>query len=150
MVSINHAMILPLLRKLGPLVHILHCSSRDVHVMPLTSSGLSAGLVNGLYTIEETVTPAHEGLRVDIFVILHESPGHPGAPRRRPPRNCGRKDQVRLGVAPSSGRPYLSRYSRSMTKLHAAGLERSSHSAAGIRISSRRKLFRALKAETYQ
>src|SRR5258706_5702643 len=61
-----------LLRKLGSLVHIFHRCSRNVHVMSLDFPGLSTGLVDGLYTIEETVTPAHERLRVDIFVILHK------------------------------------------------------------------------------
>src|SRR2546426_4277605 len=40
--------------------------------MSLDLAGFSAGLVNGLHTVEEAVPPAHEGLRVDIFVIFHE------------------------------------------------------------------------------
>src|SRR5439155_3470632 len=61
-----------LLGKLGTLVHVFHGGGSDIHVMALDLTGLSAGLVDCLYTIEEAVTPAHEGLRVDIFIVLHK------------------------------------------------------------------------------
>src|SRR5437667_1375191 len=40
--------------------------------MPLDLTGLGTGLVDRLDTIEETIAPAHERLRVDIFVVLHK------------------------------------------------------------------------------
>ena len=58
--------------KLGTLIHVFHGSGSDIHVMPFDLTGLSTGFVDCLYTIEEAVAPAHEGLRIDVFVILHK------------------------------------------------------------------------------
>src|SRR5215472_7097965 len=40
--------------------------------MPLDLTGFSTGFVDRLHTVEEAIPPAHEGLRVDIFIILHK------------------------------------------------------------------------------
>src|ERR1700680_1094040 len=51
------------LGKLSTLVHVFHGCGSDVHVMTLDLTGLCAGFIDGLYAVEVTVTPAHEGLR---------------------------------------------------------------------------------------
>ncbi len=60
------------LGELGTLVHVFHGCGSDVQVMAFDLTGFSTRFVYGLHTIEEAIAPAHEGLRVDIFVILHK------------------------------------------------------------------------------
>ena len=60
------------LGELGALVHVFHGCGSDVQVMAFDFTSFSTRFVDGLHTIEEAVAPAHEGLRVDIFVILHK------------------------------------------------------------------------------
>src|SRR5436853_2273554 len=50
------------LGKLSTLIHVFHRSGSDVHVMALDFTCLSTGFVDCLYTIEEAIAPAHEGL----------------------------------------------------------------------------------------
>jgi hypothetical protein len=58
--------------ELGAAVHFLHRSGGDVEVVALDLAGLRRRLVDRLHAVEETVAPVHEGLRVDVLVVLHE------------------------------------------------------------------------------
>ena len=58
--------------KLGALVHVFHGGGGDVQVAALDLAGLGAGLVDGFHHKQKAVTPVHEGLAVDVFVVLHE------------------------------------------------------------------------------
>ena len=61
-----------LLGELGALVHLLHGAGGDVQVRALDLAGLGLRLVHGLHAVEEAVAPVHEGLRVDVLVVLRE------------------------------------------------------------------------------
>ena len=61
-----------LMGELGPLVHLLHRAGGDVEVVALHLAGVGLGAVHRLHREEETVAPVHEGLRVDVLVVLHE------------------------------------------------------------------------------
>jgi len=56
----------------GASIHFFHRPSGDVEIMALDFAGLSLCFVYRLHHVEETITPVHERLRVDILVILHE------------------------------------------------------------------------------
>ena len=49
-----------------------HVSRGDVEVVPLDLSGFGHRLVDGLHRRQVPITPAHEGLAVDVLVILGE------------------------------------------------------------------------------
>ena len=51
-------------------VHVFHCCSSDVHVVAFDLAGFGTGTVDSFHTVEEAITPAHEGLGVDVLVIL--------------------------------------------------------------------------------
>lgn len=74
-----------LLGELGALVHLLDGGRGHVHVVALALAGLGLGLVDGLLAEQETVAPAHEGLRVDVLVVLGEIEPAPQAFIDRPP-----------------------------------------------------------------
>ncbi len=61
-----------LLGELRALVHVLHGPGGDVQIRALDLAGGRARLVDGIHDIEEAVAPVHEGLRVDVLVVLHE------------------------------------------------------------------------------
>src|SRR5208337_1465759 len=61
-----------LLGELGPLVHVLHRRGGYVEIAALDLAGRSLGLVDRLHAIEKAVAPMHEGLRVDVLVVLGE------------------------------------------------------------------------------
>ncbi len=61
-----------LLGEIGALVHVLHRGGGDVEIGSLDLPGRRLRLVDRLHAIEETVAPMHEGLRVDVLVVLGE------------------------------------------------------------------------------
>ena len=61
-----------LLGELGALVHVLHRAGGDVEVVALDLAGRGRGAVDGFHAVEEAVAPVHEGLRVDVLVVLDE------------------------------------------------------------------------------
>ncbi len=61
-----------LLGELGALVHLLHRAGGDVEVGALDLAGRGLRLVDRLHAVEEAVAPVHEGLRVDVLVVLGE------------------------------------------------------------------------------
>ncbi len=60
------------LRELRAAVHLFHRAGGDVQVAALDLAGGGAGLVDGVHHEQEAVAPVHEGLRVDVLVVLHE------------------------------------------------------------------------------
>ena len=60
------------LGELGPLVHLLHRGGGHVEVVALDFAGLLGGPVHGLHDEQVSVPPAHEGLGVDVLVVLGE------------------------------------------------------------------------------
>jgi hypothetical protein len=61
-----------LLGVFGALVHFFGRRRGNVQVVTLTLAGFRLGLVNRLHAEIETVIPAHERLRIDVFVVLGE------------------------------------------------------------------------------
>ena len=61
-----------LLRELRAAVHLLHRAGGDVQVAAFDLAGRRARLVHRVHHEEEAVAPVHEGLRVDVLVVLHE------------------------------------------------------------------------------
>ena len=61
-----------LLGELGALVHVLHRRRGDVEVVTLDLAGGGLCALHGLHDVDVAVTPAHEGLRVDVLVVLRE------------------------------------------------------------------------------
>ena len=61
-----------LLGVLGTLEHLVRGRRGDVQVVTLTLAGLALGLVDRVHDEIEALTPAHEGLRVDVLVVLGE------------------------------------------------------------------------------
>jgi hypothetical protein len=61
-----------LLGELGALVHLLDVRRGDVEIVALALAGLGLGLLDGFLAELEAVAPAHEGLRVDVLVVLGE------------------------------------------------------------------------------
>jgi hypothetical protein len=53
-------------------VHLLHRAGGDVQVVPLTSPVAALALLTASMHVQEAVAPVHEGLRVDVLVVLHE------------------------------------------------------------------------------
>ncbi len=60
------------LGKLGPFEHFLNSWGRDIQVMPLALAGLGFSLINRFNHVFKSVAPAHERLRVDVFIVLGE------------------------------------------------------------------------------
>ena len=60
------------LGELGALVHVLHRAGGDVEVVALHLAGRGRRAVHRLHAVEEAVAPMHEGLRVDVLVVLDE------------------------------------------------------------------------------
>ncbi len=60
------------LREVGAGVHLLHRAGGHVEVVALDLAGRGARLVDRVHAVEEAVAPVHEGLRVDVLVVLHE------------------------------------------------------------------------------
>ena len=60
------------LRELGALVHVFHRAGSDVEVGALDLARCGLRLVDGFHAVEESVAPVHEGLRVDVLVVLGE------------------------------------------------------------------------------
>ena len=56
----------------GALVHVLHRRSGDVQIGALDLAGFRLRLVDRLHAVEESLAPVHEGLRVDVLVVLGE------------------------------------------------------------------------------
>ena len=56
----------------GALVHVLHRRGRDVEIGPLHLARRRLRLVHRLHAIEEPVAPVHEGLGVDVLIVLGE------------------------------------------------------------------------------
>jgi hypothetical protein len=61
-----------LLGKLGALVHLLHRPGGDVEIVPLDLARGRLRTVDAFHAVEEAVAPAHEGLAVDVLVVLGE------------------------------------------------------------------------------
>ena len=60
------------LGKFSALVHVFHGTGGDVQVMALDFTRRGGSLVDRFHTVKETVTPVHEGLRIDILIVFHE------------------------------------------------------------------------------
>ncbi len=60
------------LGEFGALVHVLHGAGGDVEIGALHLAGRGLRPVHRLHAIEEAVAPVHEGLRVDVLVVLGE------------------------------------------------------------------------------
>ena len=60
------------LGELGALVDRLHRAAGDVQVAALDLAGGGTRLVDAVHHVQEAVAPVHEGLRVDVLVVLHE------------------------------------------------------------------------------
>ena len=60
------------LGELRPLVHVLHGPGGDVQIGALDLAGQRLGPVHRLHAVQEPVAPVHEGLRVDVLVVLGE------------------------------------------------------------------------------
>src|SRR5664279_2518954 len=58
--------------KVGSFVHLLHGSGGDVQVVPLDLASHSHGAVHRFHAEQVAVAPAHEGLAVDVLVVLAE------------------------------------------------------------------------------
>src|SRR6185437_4773340 len=58
--------------ELGALVHPLHRPGGYVEIGALDRTGGRARLVDRVHDVQEAVAPVHEGLRVDVLVVLHE------------------------------------------------------------------------------
>ena len=61
-----------LLGELGALVHVLHGRGGDVEVVALDLAGHRLGALDRLHAEQEAVAPVHEGLGVDVLVVLGE------------------------------------------------------------------------------
>ena len=59
-------------RVFGALVHLFGRGRGDVEVVALALAGLALGLLDGFLHEVETLAPAHEGLAVDVLVVLGE------------------------------------------------------------------------------
>ena len=60
------------LGELGPRIHLLHRAGGHVEIVALDLAAGGAGLVDCLHAIQKAIAPMHEGLRVDVLVVLHE------------------------------------------------------------------------------
>ena len=58
--------------ELRPLVHLLHRGRGDVHVVALDLARAGRRAVDRFHRVQVAVAPAHEGLRVDVLVVLGE------------------------------------------------------------------------------
>ncbi|OPZ12305.1 MAG: hypothetical protein BWZ07_01427 [Alphaproteobacteria bacterium ADurb.BinA280] len=54
------------------LIDIFHGRAGDVQVGAFHLAGRGTGFVDAIHDVEKAVTPVHEGLRVDVLVVLHE------------------------------------------------------------------------------
>ena len=61
-----------LLGEFGALVHVLHRAGGDVEIGALDLAGRGLRLVDRLHAVEKAVAPVHEGLRIDVLVVLGE------------------------------------------------------------------------------
>ena len=59
-----------LLGEFGALIDLFHRSGRHVHVVAFSLAGFGLRFLDGFLAEQEPVAPAHEGLRVDVFVVL--------------------------------------------------------------------------------
>ena len=60
------------LGEFGAAVHLFHGAGGHVEVAALDLAGGGTGLVDRVHHVQEAVTPVHEGLAVDVLVVLHE------------------------------------------------------------------------------
>jgi len=58
--------------KLRALVHVLHRRGGNIEIGALDFAGRGLGAIDRLHAIEEALAPMHEGLRVDVLVVLGE------------------------------------------------------------------------------
>ena len=61
-----------LLGELGALVHVFHGRRGDVEIGALDLAGRGLRAVDAFHAVEEAIAPMHEGLRVDVLVVLAE------------------------------------------------------------------------------
>ena len=61
-----------LLGEFRPLVHVLHRARGHVQIAALDLAGRRLRLVHRLRAVEEAIAPVHEGLGIDILVVLGE------------------------------------------------------------------------------
>ena len=59
-------------RKLGSAIHFLHVSRSHIKIVTLDLARVCLSFVDSLHTKQEAITPVHEGLTVDVFVVLGE------------------------------------------------------------------------------
>ena len=59
-------------RKLGTPIHFFHGAGSHIQIMPFDFAGCGRRAIDGFHHKQKAVAPMHEGLRVDILVILHE------------------------------------------------------------------------------
>ena len=81
---------------LGTLVHLFRSRSGHVQVVTLALAGLALGLQGGFLHEVETLAPTHEGLAVDVFVVLGEVQTAAQALVHRTAVVLGRQTQLRL------------------------------------------------------
>ena len=59
-------------RELGSFVHVFHGAGGDVEVVTLHFTGRGRSAIDRLHAVEKAVPPAHEGLAVDVLIVLDE------------------------------------------------------------------------------
>ena len=96
-----------LLRELGPLVHLLHRRRGHVHVVTLDLAGPADRPADGLLRVQEPVAPAHEGLRVDVLVVLREVEAAAQRLVHHAPVVLGRQAELGLGRRADQRAPEL-------------------------------------------
>ncbi len=118
------------LGELGALVHLLRRRRGDVEVVALALAGLGLGLVDRLGHEAEAVPPAHEGLRVDVLVVLGEVEAPAQALVDRASVVLGRKPQLGLDRAAQERAAVL-------VHLVALDLDAVGRAAAGLHVGDR-------------
>ena len=76
--------------EIGALIHVLHRRGSDVEIRALHLAGRRLRAVDRLHAVEKAIAPMHEGLGVDVFVVLAEIEATLRAPRKPRAHSCGR------------------------------------------------------------
>ena len=87
----------------GAFVHRFHGAGGDVQVAALDLAGDRLRLVHRVHHVQKAVTPVHEGLRIDVFIVLHEIQSALKALINHPSVIAGRQTQLGLGGGAQQG-----------------------------------------------